>query len=72
MPVQAPSAQAFVADANGILQKIGSDSDILSLASPEHRVIDLQRQHVVPVSIDFFRPSLYAALNAEDSDIELS
>ena len=48
--MQAPSAQAFTADANGVLQKIGSNLDILSLASAEHRVIDLQGKHVVPVS----------------------
>ena len=53
MQMQAPSAQAFAADANGVLQKIGSNLDILSLASAEHRVIDLQGQHVVPVS-NFF------------------
>lgn len=49
--MQAPTAQAFAANANGILLKVGSNSDILSLASPQHQVIDLHGQHVVPVSI---------------------
>ncbi|KAK9832465.1 hypothetical protein WJX74_011007 [Apatococcus lobatus] len=66
---QAPSAQAFAANANGILQKIGSNSDILSLASTKHQIIDLQGQHVVPGFVDAHLHLMMGAQTLESLDL---